>query len=136
MKRDAFLPVVGVIGLIAVWYVAVWVKVVDPYDLAGIRLALAEAVAQPGVSVVITNRPCVEMPVKVRDHPFTVVDGACIACQACMNLGCPSITWSSGWHEGRRKVQIDAVTCTGCTVCVQTCAPGAIVPLPGPGGRA
>jgi len=30
MKRDAFLPVVGVIGLIAVWYVAVWVKVVDP----------------------------------------------------------------------------------------------------------
>lgn len=30
MKRDAFLPVVGVVGLIAVWYVAVWVKVVDP----------------------------------------------------------------------------------------------------------
>jgi len=30
MKRDAFLPVVGVIGLIAVWYVAVWIKVVDP----------------------------------------------------------------------------------------------------------
>ena len=113
-----------------------WVKVVDPYDLAGIRLALAEAVAQPGVSVVITNRPCVEMPVKVRDHPFTVVDGACIACQACMNLGCPSITWSSGWHEGRRKVQIDAVTCTGCTVCVQTCVPGAIVPAPGRSGKA
>jgi len=30
MKRDAFLPVVGVIGLIAVWYVAVWIKIVDP----------------------------------------------------------------------------------------------------------
>jgi len=30
MKRDAFLPVLGVIGLIAVWYVAVWVKIVDP----------------------------------------------------------------------------------------------------------
>ena len=113
-----------------------WVKVVDPYDLAGTRLALGEAVAQPGVSVVITNRPCVEMPVKVRDHPFTVVDAACTACQACMNLGCPSLTWSGGWHEGRRRVQIDAATCTGCTVCVQTCAPGAIVPLPGPGGRA
>ena len=113
-----------------------WVKVVDPYDLAGTRLALGEAIAQPGVSVVITNRPCVEMPVKVRDHPFTVVDAACTACQACMNLGCPSLTWSGGWHEGRRRVQIDAATCTGCTVCVQTCAPGAIVPLPGPGGRA
>jgi NitT/TauT family transport system permease protein len=30
MNRDALLPVVGVIGLIALWYVAVWVKVVDP----------------------------------------------------------------------------------------------------------
>ncbi len=108
-----------------------WVKVVDPYDLAQTRVALAEAVAQPGVSVVITNRPCVEVPTKVRDHPFAVIDEACIACQACMNLGCPSITWSGGWHDGRRKVQIDPVTCTGCTVCAQTCAPGAIVPVAG-----
>lgn len=30
MKRDSFLPVVGVVGLIAVWYVAVWVRIVDP----------------------------------------------------------------------------------------------------------
>jgi indolepyruvate ferredoxin oxidoreductase alpha subunit len=106
-----------------------WVRVVDPYDLAQTRLVLAEAIAQPGVSVVVTNRPCVEMPLKVRDHPFGVVDEACIACQACMNLGCPSITWSGGWHDGRRKVQIDPVTCTGCTVCAQVCAPAAIVPV-------
>jgi indolepyruvate ferredoxin oxidoreductase, alpha subunit len=113
-----------------------WVKVVDPYDLPQTRLALAEAVAQPGVSVVITNRPCVEMPVKVRDHPFAVVDEACIACQACMNLGCPSITWSGRWHDGRRAVQIDPQTCTGCAICVQTCAPDAIVPLAGWSGSA
>ena len=31
MKRlDPFLPLVGVVGLIALWYVAVWSKVVDP----------------------------------------------------------------------------------------------------------
>jgi ABC-type nitrate/sulfonate/bicarbonate transport system permease component len=30
MKRDALLPVVGVAGLIAVWYLAVWVRIVDP----------------------------------------------------------------------------------------------------------
>jgi indolepyruvate ferredoxin oxidoreductase alpha subunit len=113
-----------------------WVRVVDPYDLAQTRLALAEAIAQPGVSVVVTNRPCVEMPLKVRDHPFAVVDEACIACQACMNLGCPSITWSGGWHDGRRKVQIDPVTCTGCTVCAQVCAPAAIVPVEGWGRTA
>jgi indolepyruvate ferredoxin oxidoreductase alpha subunit len=108
-----------------------FVRVVDPYDLAETQLALEQAVAYPGLAVVITNRPCVEAPAKIRDHPFTVVDEGCIACQACMNLGCPSITWSDGWHEGRRKVRIEPVTCTGCTVCAQVCSPGAIVPLPG-----
>jgi indolepyruvate ferredoxin oxidoreductase, alpha subunit len=108
-----------------------WVRVVDPYDLAATRLALQEATATPGVSVVVTNRPCVEMPVKVRDHPFVVIDEGCNACQSCMNLGCPSMTWTGEWHEGRRKVQIDTATCTGCTVCAQTCAAGAIVPLSG-----
>ncbi len=107
------------------------VRVVDPYDMAATHLALEQAVASPGLSVVITNRPCVEAPVKVRDHPFHVIDGLCTACQACMNLGCPSITWSEGWHEGRRKVQIDGSTCTGCTVCAQVCPTEAMVPVPG-----
>jgi len=104
---------------------------VDPYDVAATHLALEQAVASPGVSVVITNRPCVEAPVKVRDHPFHVVDERCTACQACMNLACPSITWSEGWHEGRRKVQIDVSTCTGCTVCAQVCPTEAMVPVAG-----
>jgi ABC-type nitrate/sulfonate/bicarbonate transport system permease component len=30
MKRQALLPIYGVIGLIAVWYLAVWARVVDP----------------------------------------------------------------------------------------------------------
>jgi ABC-type nitrate/sulfonate/bicarbonate transport system permease component len=30
MRRDAFLPLVGVAALILVWYLAVWVRVVDP----------------------------------------------------------------------------------------------------------
>jgi indolepyruvate ferredoxin oxidoreductase, alpha subunit len=107
------------------------VEVVDPYDIAQTSLALQRAIAAPGVSVVITNRPCVEAPVKVRDHPFHVVEARCIACQSCMNLGCPSITWSSTWHDGRRKVQIDAATCTGCTVCAQTCPTDAMLPIPG-----
>jgi TPP-dependent indolepyruvate ferredoxin oxidoreductase alpha subunit len=49
-----------------------------------------------------------------------------------MTLGCPSIVWTDETHEGRRKVAIDAVTCTGCTVCVQLCPPLAIVPVPAP----
>ncbi|GMQ97625.1 MAG: indolepyruvate ferredoxin oxidoreductase subunit alpha [Acidimicrobiia bacterium] len=103
------------------------VRVVDPYDLAASYGALEDAIAHTGPSVVITNRPCVEAPTKVRDTPFEVIAEACTACQACMTPGCPSIVWSDELFEGRRKVVIDPVTCTGCTLCVQLCPPRAIV---------
>jgi indolepyruvate ferredoxin oxidoreductase alpha subunit len=104
------------------------VTVVDPYDLAATTLALQQAVAFPGVAVVITNRPCVEAPVKVRDRPFRVLEELCTGCQACMNLGCPSICWTGSWHQGLRRVDIDATTCTGCTLCAQVCAAQAVEP--------
>ena len=107
------------------------VKVVDPYDLAATYSAIENAIAHIGPSVVITNRPCVEAPVKVRDTPFRVIAEACTACQSCMTLGCPSIVWSDETHEGRRKVVIDPVTCTGCTLCAQLCPPAAITLVEG-----
>jgi len=111
------------------------VKVVDPYDLAATYSALEAAIAGPGPSVVITNRPCVEAPTKVRDRPYEVIADACTACQACMTAGCPSIVWSDETFEGRRKVVIDPVTCTGCTLCAQLCPPLAILPVPLPAPR-
>ena len=30
VRSDAFLPIIGVIGLIALWYWAAWAKIVDP----------------------------------------------------------------------------------------------------------
>lgn len=104
------------------------VALVDPYDVAATYLAAEQALAHDGVSVLITNRPCVEAPVKIRDVPFFVVSDACTACQLCMNLGCPSITWIDERYEGRPKVAIDAATCTGCTVCAQICPADAIRP--------
>ena len=112
------------------------VEVVDPYDVAATFLTLEKAIASPGVSVVITNRPCVEAPVKIRDNPFTVVGEKCIACQLCMNLGCPSILWTDAWYEGRHTVEIDGTTCTGCAVCTQVCPTQAMIPLPVPLERA
>ncbi|MBT3245978.1 MAG: indolepyruvate ferredoxin oxidoreductase subunit alpha [Actinobacteria bacterium] len=108
------------------------VKVIDPYDLAATFSALEGATTSPGPSVVITNRPCVEAPTKVRDRPYEVLAEACTACQACMTAGCPSIVWSDETFEGRRKVVIDPVTCTGCTLCAQICPPLAIIPIPDP----
>lgn len=106
------------------------VEVIDPYDLGALECGLERAIAHRGPSVVITSRPCVEAPIKIRDRPFEVIDERCIACQLCMNLGCPSLLWSgASWHEGRRRVGIDAATCTGCTTCAQLCPAGAIVPV-------
>jgi indolepyruvate ferredoxin oxidoreductase, alpha subunit len=106
------------------------VRVVDPYDVAATYNAVAAAIAHPGPSVVITNRPCVVYPRKVRDQTFTVLADACTACQACMNLGCPSLLWTDETYEGRPKVYIDVETCTGCSLCPQMCPPGAIIPTP------
>lgn len=104
------------------------VAIVDPYDVAATYLAAQQAIAHDGVAVLITNRPCVEAPVKIRDVPFYVMSEACTACQLCMNLGCPAITWTDEWWEGRPKVTIDNTTCTGCTVCAQVCPTDAIRP--------
>ncbi len=103
------------------------VRVVDPHDLAATYREIEGAIAHKGPSVVITNRPCVVAPTKVKDHPFTVVAEACTACQLCMTAGCPSIVWTDETFEGRRKVAIDTTTCTGCTLCAQLCPPRAIV---------
>ncbi len=112
------------------------ISIVDPYDLAATYNTLEAAMAHVGPSVVITNRPCVEAPVKVRDQPYQVINDKCTACQACMTPGCPSIVWTDELFEGRRKVVIDPVSCTGCTLCVQLCTSGAIVPVPRKGAAA
>ncbi len=102
------------------------VSVVDPYDIAATEKVLQDAMAHVGPSVVITNRPCVQAPVKIWDWPFVVDAASCTACQLCMNLGCPAISWTDDFFEGRRKVTIEAAACTGCTLCAQVCAPHAI----------
>ena len=99
-----------------------WVRKVDSYDLAAMHQNLRDAINHRGVAVLIADRPCVLDPVKIKGPPFEVVQEQCNACQACMNLGCPAITWSAHSFEGRHKVQIDQSLCIGCTLCAQVCA--------------
>lgn len=97
-----------------------WVRIVDSYDLAVMYQTLREGIAYRGVSVIISNRPCVLDPVKIKGPAFEVT-AQCNACQSCMNLGCPALTWSEDMFEGRHKVKIDASLCIGCTLCAQVC---------------
>lgn len=98
-----------------------WVKTIDSYDLAGTYQALREAIAYRGVAVLISNRPCVLDPIKIKGPPLEVKTSECTACQSCMNLGCPALTWSDEWFEGRHRVKIDPALCIGCTLCAQVC---------------
>jgi indolepyruvate ferredoxin oxidoreductase alpha subunit len=105
------------------------VVTVDPYDLGGTHRALLGAVRKRGLSVVVTTRPCVEMPVKVRGRVYGVDPSACNGCQLCMDLGCPGLIWDLDASDDHRFVRIDPDRCSGCTVCAQLCPQQAIHPV-------
>lgn len=106
------------------------VREVDPYDLEETISVLKEETERDACSVVITNRPCMLFPSKIKDAPYTVVLEKCIACGLCFGVGCPSIAASDEKNDkGKPKSEIDPITCTGCTICAQVCPSGAIVPL-------
>ena len=106
-----------------------WVRTVDSYDLADMYQVLREAIAYKGVSVIISNRPCVLDPVKIKGPALQIVNEQCNACQSCMNLGCPAMTWGEETFEGRHKVKIDESLCIGCTLCAQVCTVDCIKPV-------
>jgi indolepyruvate ferredoxin oxidoreductase alpha subunit len=102
------------------------IETVDPYDYEACLKALRVGLAYEGPAVIITNRPCMLFPSKLGGEAFTVDEDVCNACQQCMKLGCPSLSHAEAEHRGRKKVRIDAETCTGCSLCQQLCKPGAI----------
>jgi len=98
-----------------------WIRTVDCYDLGELYQVMREAADYQGVAVVIADRPCVLDPVKIQGPAFEVRAAGCVACQACMNLACPAISWSDELYDEHHKVQIDPSRCMGCTLCVQVC---------------
>jgi len=106
-----------------------WLRKVDPYNLSEMQHAFREAINYKGVAVVIAERACVLDPVKIKGSPLFIKTEACTACQSCMNLGCPAMTWSDQWHEGRHRIEIDPAACIGCSLCMQVCPTDGIQPV-------
>ncbi len=104
------------------------VRTVDPFDQKGTLAVLKEEIERDAPSVVITTKPCVLFPSKLKPATkFHVVLEKCTACGACFRIGCPAISASREKNEkGRAKSQIDFELCTGCTLCAQVCPEEAI----------
>ncbi len=106
-----------------------WFRKIDSYNMGSVFQSLREATLYKGVAVVILDRPCVLDPVKLKGPAFQVKSESCTGCQACMNLGCPAISWSDELYEGHHKVQIDEAACIGCSLCAQVGSTNCIQPV-------
>ena len=96
------------------------VRVVDPYDLAEVEAAVKEEIEVASPSVIISRRPCALLKNVRHPGPITPAADRCIGCGMCMRVGCPAISIEN------KKVQIDNTLCTGCGICAQLCAKGAL----------
>ena len=104
------------------------VRNVDAYDYNEVITTIKEELAAKEPSVILTSRPCVLMPKRIMDEPYTVDLELCTACSACFKISCPAISASEETNkQGHPKAVIDETICTGCTLCAQICKPEAII---------
>lgn len=96
------------------------VRVVDPYDLKAVEVAVTEELAAKEPSIIISRRPCVMIKGTVHKPSISVDESKCVGCKQCMSIGCPAIAVKD------KKAHIDPTLCIGCNVCSQMCKFGAI----------
>jgi indolepyruvate ferredoxin oxidoreductase alpha subunit len=111
------------------------IHVLDPYQLPVLFKTIRDEIKIPEVSVIITDRPCVLIDDYKKQQPYEVIDDKCTGCGNCVDVGCPAIHVTrrekvvkpSGKEVELQFVRIETTACTGCSLCVQPCAPEAIV---------
>jgi indolepyruvate ferredoxin oxidoreductase alpha subunit len=103
----------------------------NPYDIPAMIDLLKEAdrfsrSPEGSVAVVIAKHPCLlDQEARKSQKAFEIaVTEDCIACRHCLdNFECPALIFD----ESSGRVDIDALRCIGCGVCVHVCPEGAIV---------
>jgi indolepyruvate ferredoxin oxidoreductase alpha subunit len=95
------------------------VTVVDAFDLKSIESTIKQSVANNEPSVIIVRGPC-PLHTRAKSTPYKVDEDECIGCFDCLDVGCPAISILED------EAVIDSEACTGCGVCAQVCAQGAI----------
>ena len=107
---------------------------VDPYELPTMFKAIREEIKVNEPSVIVTNKPCVLIDEYQKRKPYEVLDDKCTGCGNCVDVGCPAIfvtrrekVVKNNKERELAFVRIETAACTGCHLCVETCAPDAIV---------
>ncbi|MGB5933669.1 MAG: thiamine pyrophosphate-dependent enzyme, partial [Anaerolineae bacterium] len=100
---------------------------VDPHKIGEVKEALEKAVAEPGVSVIVSSAPCYLLSRRAGERPFEqrhvrIDEERCTGCMICVNdFGCPALQVQDD------LVTVDEITCVECGMCVEVCPGGAIL---------
>jgi indolepyruvate ferredoxin oxidoreductase alpha subunit len=100
------------------------IHVIDPYKLPVLFKTIRDEIKIPEVSVIITDQPCVLVDDYNKQKPYEVIDDKCPAIHVTRR---EKVVKPSGKEVELQFVRIETSACTGCTLCVQPCAPNAIV---------
>jgi len=114
------------------------VRKVDPYNVEETMKIIKEESNRDDASVIITeNGPCMLHKREKRkfQYPYyTVSIDMCRGCKACLEIGCPAISWvekEGETKDGKKRkgtVSINQSQCPGCGLCAQVCKFEAIRP--------
>ena len=98
------------------------VRVVDAFDMKGLRSSVRSALEKPELSVLIVRGAC-SVRIPKRGESRAIDMDICNLCGACLLLGCSAI------QKTDAQIHIEPSLCVGdiCTVCQQICPKQAIV---------
>ncbi|NIA19007.1 MAG: indolepyruvate ferredoxin oxidoreductase subunit alpha [Xanthomonadaceae bacterium] len=90
----------------------------DPYNLQEVEDTLRAELANPQLSVIVVQAPCV-LRYKVSKPALKVDPEKCTGCKSCLRVSCNALSLIE--EDEKSYVEIDQNLCVGCTVCAQVC---------------